>query len=280
MPFSLALLLTFVLTPPVVWLQRRIGRVPAVLTVVILVFTFLGLAGWGVVRQMSSLSADLPTYRANIRAKARDIQRRSRRRVAVEVRAGDDRPAARLRRLGSRGHEREAPRGQVRARTGFSAMGWLGPVLGPLGTALRWPSSCCSCCWSGRICGTVCSASSVTAPCVTTKALDEAGTRVSRQLLMQTVVNIIYGAIAAAGCGGSACRIRFSGEQWAPRCASFPIWARCRAPRADPHQRSRRCPDGAIPSKSPRSTASSRSSPTSCSRPRCTRARSVCRRSR
>ena len=33
----------------------------------------------------------------------------------------------------------------------------------------------------------------------TTKALDEAGSRVSRQLLLQTVVNLIYGAIAAAG---------------------------------------------------------------------------------
>jgi predicted PurR-regulated permease PerM len=38
-PVSLAVLITFVLTPPVTWLQRRIGRVGAVLTVVILVFT-------------------------------------------------------------------------------------------------------------------------------------------------------------------------------------------------------------------------------------------------
>ena len=33
----------------------------------------------------------------------------------------------------------------------------------------------------------------------TTKALDEAGQRVSRQLLLQTLVNLIYGTIAAAG---------------------------------------------------------------------------------
>ena len=33
----------------------------------------------------------------------------------------------------------------------------------------------------------------------TTKALDEAGSRVSRQLLLQTIVNLIYGSIAAAG---------------------------------------------------------------------------------
>ncbi len=29
-PFAVAILLTFVLTPPVTWLQRWIGRVPAV----------------------------------------------------------------------------------------------------------------------------------------------------------------------------------------------------------------------------------------------------------
>ena len=38
-PIALAILLTFVLTPPVTWLQRWIGRIPAVLAMVTLVFT-------------------------------------------------------------------------------------------------------------------------------------------------------------------------------------------------------------------------------------------------
>jgi predicted PurR-regulated permease PerM len=42
-PFALALLLTFVLAPPVSALERWVGRVPAVLVVVTLVFTVLGL---------------------------------------------------------------------------------------------------------------------------------------------------------------------------------------------------------------------------------------------
>ena len=54
-PVCLAILLTFILTPPVTWLQRRVGRLPAILTVVILVFSFLGLAGYGVYRQMASM---------------------------------------------------------------------------------------------------------------------------------------------------------------------------------------------------------------------------------
>ena len=66
-PFALAILLTFVLAPPVTWLQRWVGRVPAVLVVVTLVFAALGLAGWGLTRQMDHLVEDLPGYRANIR---------------------------------------------------------------------------------------------------------------------------------------------------------------------------------------------------------------------
>ena len=73
-PFALALLLTFVLTPPVSALERWVGRVPAVLVVVTLVFTVLGLASWGVTRQMENLVEDLPTYRDNIRTKIGDVR--------------------------------------------------------------------------------------------------------------------------------------------------------------------------------------------------------------
>ena len=73
-PIALAILLTFVLTPPVTWLQRWIGRVPAVLAVVTLVFTVLGLAGWGLARQMDHLAEDLPRYRVNILAKIADVR--------------------------------------------------------------------------------------------------------------------------------------------------------------------------------------------------------------
>lgn len=73
-PVCLAILLTFVLAPPVIWLQRRIGRVAAILTVVIVVFTLLGLAAYGVYRQTTSLMESLPTYTANIRRKIRDVR--------------------------------------------------------------------------------------------------------------------------------------------------------------------------------------------------------------
>ena len=73
-PIALAILLTFVLAPPVTWLERWIGRVPAVLAVVTLVFTILGLAGWGLARQMDHLAEDLPLYRVNILSKIDDVR--------------------------------------------------------------------------------------------------------------------------------------------------------------------------------------------------------------
>ena len=73
-PIALAILLTFVLTPAVTWLERWIGRVPAVLAMVTLVFTVIGLAGWGLARQMDHLAEDLPRYRANILTKISDVR--------------------------------------------------------------------------------------------------------------------------------------------------------------------------------------------------------------
>jgi predicted PurR-regulated permease PerM len=201
-PVFLAVLLTFVLTPPVVWLQRRVGKVAAVLLVVVLVFTFLGLAGWGVVRQMSHLSTDIHTYRRNIQAKVRDLQ---------GVRDGDS--VTKLERAvrelqGDIGGTGAAAPGTpakplvVTSDPGTAAVaaGWLGPLVGPFGQAafiamlvlfmlleredLR-----------DRVLGLIGHGHLA----ATTKALEEAGSRVSRQLLLQSIVNLIYGSMAALG---------------------------------------------------------------------------------
>jgi predicted PurR-regulated permease PerM len=203
-PVSLAVLLTFVLTPPVVWLQRRIGRIAAVLTVVSLVFTFAGLAGWGVIRQMSTVGTDIPMYRTNIRAKLHDIRG-----------AQDD---AYFSKFGKAIRELQAEFGVTESApgtpakplvvstekaSGFAAaawLGWLGPLVSPLSMAFfvamlvlfmllereQLRDTILGLVGHGRLART-------------TKALGDAGERVSRQLLMQTVVNLVYGAIAAAG---------------------------------------------------------------------------------
>ena len=83
---------------------------------------------------------------------------------------------------------------------GSSIFAWLGPIVGPLGTAavvvamlifmllerrdLR--DRLIGLFGHGRL-------------TITTKAFDEAGTRVSRQLLMQSLVNLLYGIAAGIG---------------------------------------------------------------------------------
>jgi predicted PurR-regulated permease PerM len=69
-PLALAVLLTLVLGPVVIWLERRgLGRFPAVLSAAALSVLLVGLAGWAVAAQVTSLLADLPGHEAKIREK-------------------------------------------------------------------------------------------------------------------------------------------------------------------------------------------------------------------
>jgi predicted PurR-regulated permease PerM len=200
-PIALAILLSFVLAPPVTWLERWLGRVPAVLVVVSLVFAVLGLAGWGLIRQVNNLANDLPAYRVNIAAKIADVRGAGKGGAVEKLQetyegiktdlGKDDVPAGRT---PQRVLIAAAP---VTSVPGFA---WLGPIMAPLGTAglvivlvifmllerreLR-----------DRLIGVI-GHGRLT---VTTKAFDEAGTRVSKQLLMQSLVSVIYGVVAGAG---------------------------------------------------------------------------------
>src|SRR5262245_6902593 len=70
MPLALAILLAFLLSPLVLALQRwGLGRIPAVILVVVLTFSLLGALGWTVFRQFASLMDDLPRYQQNIKHK-------------------------------------------------------------------------------------------------------------------------------------------------------------------------------------------------------------------
>ena len=201
-PIALAVLLTFVLTPPVTLLERGIGRVPAVLAVVTLVFTLLGLAGWGLAHQMDSLAQDLPRYRGNILAKIADVRVAGQGGTVAKVQATIADITARL----GRSNQPEGTAARPIVVTAQPTMGlpgltsWLSPIVGPLGTAglvgamvifmlverraLR-----------DRLIGFFGQGHLA----VTTRAIDEAGERVSRQLLMQSLVNLIYGVAAGVG---------------------------------------------------------------------------------
>ncbi len=69
-PFAFALILTFLLTPVVAFLQRlRTGRVVSVLTTVLLSIVVLGGIGWFIANQLVDVANQLPLYRENIHAK-------------------------------------------------------------------------------------------------------------------------------------------------------------------------------------------------------------------
>jgi len=70
-PVALAILLTFVLSPAVTWFQGWIGRIPAVLVTVALAFTILGLAGWGLARQMNAWPRNCPAISTTSGRKSR-----------------------------------------------------------------------------------------------------------------------------------------------------------------------------------------------------------------
>ena len=154
-PIALAILLTFVLTPPVTWLQRWIGRVPAVLAVVTLVFAVLGLAGWGLARQMDHLADDLPRYRANILAKIADVRGAGKGGSVEKLQETIEDIKTDL-------GKSDAPKGTVSRPVvvtseqvaGFSGFAWLGRSSARWerpGSCWRWSSSCCS---NAGICAT------------------------------------------------------------------------------------------------------------------------------
>ncbi len=69
-PLALAVLLTLVLGPVVIWLERRgLGRLPAVLSTALMAFLLIGLAGWAVAAQVTNLLADLPAHETKVKEK-------------------------------------------------------------------------------------------------------------------------------------------------------------------------------------------------------------------
>jgi predicted PurR-regulated permease PerM len=79
-PVALALLLAFLLGPPVRALQRtglgstRAGRVVSVVLVVALVFSLLGGISYVIAQQIVALTQELPKYRGNLKQKIADLR--------------------------------------------------------------------------------------------------------------------------------------------------------------------------------------------------------------
>jgi len=217
-PLSLAALLTFLLTPIVTRLERWIGRICAVLFVVTLIFAATGGAGWVLTRQLVDLATKLPDYKQNIQVKLRAFKTPSGGTFAKfsetveELKQdlpGGEAPS--ITQVPGKPETATAsppnpPPASVQVVQSSKANPLelmqliIAPVLGPLGTAalvlllvifmllqredLR--SRLIRLIGQGRI-------------SATTRAMDDAGERVSRYLLMQLIVNVSYGVPVAIG---------------------------------------------------------------------------------
>ena len=200
-PIALAVLITFVLESPVSWMQKWFGRVASILIVVTLVFAALGIAGYGLTRQLGYLAEDVPRSRANIRSKVADVRGASRGGTFEKVQeAVEDLKTE----LGAETAPKGTPSKPVVVSSNpaedVSGFTWLAPWLEPLGTAaivvafvifmllerreLR-----------DRLVGLIGRGRLAT----TTRGFDEASSRVSKFLLMQSLVSLIWAGIAFTG---------------------------------------------------------------------------------
>jgi predicted PurR-regulated permease PerM len=75
LPLALAILLSFVLTPPVLLLRRiKVPRILAVGIVVAIAFGFIFSLGWMMSRQVTDLAADLPRYQTTLSEKIKALR--------------------------------------------------------------------------------------------------------------------------------------------------------------------------------------------------------------
>jgi len=216
-PIALATLITFLLSRLITRLQRCIGRIAAVLVTVIAMFTIFAGVSWVIGRQVIDLADKLPDYQANIVAKIRSLKLPAggplaRFSSSVHVLQSElvaSSPAPATDRPGGDSSTRTAPPVAspipVKIIEGRSAIPQLmqetlTAILSPLGTAalvlllvifmllkredLR--GRLIRLMGQGRI-------------STTTRAMEDAGRRVSRYLSTQFLVNTCYGICVAFG---------------------------------------------------------------------------------
>lgn len=89
LPLAVAILLSFVLTPPMLFLQRiKVPRVLAVVVVVAIAFSVLGGLGWLISHEATTLAGNLPNYRWTLSQKI-DLLRETTAESQVLKKAGD-----------------------------------------------------------------------------------------------------------------------------------------------------------------------------------------------
>lgn len=218
-PIALAILLSFTLAPIVIRLRRwGLGRIPSVLAVVLLLFiTLIGL-GSIIATQLADLATNLPTYEWNLRSKIREL------RIAVPSGGVIERTSDMLQDLRQELQEATNPPGEeAEGQAAPSGEGEpVKPVLvqvqSPAPTALETLRQV-----GGPLIAPIATAGLVVVLVIfmllqredlrdrvlrlvggrevarATEAMDDAAKRISRYLLMQLIINVLYGIPVGLG---------------------------------------------------------------------------------
>ena len=199
-PVALAILLTFLLSPVTDAVERiALGRLPSVMFVVVLTFSLLGGIGWIVTLQFGSLANELPKYTGNIRQKIADVRGAGKGGALEKVQKTVDEVKSEIQKDDEQPTKAIDQRGPVLVQPLQSFTFWpvpsaIGPMVERFASAglvivlvifmliqredLR--NRLIRLVGYGRL-------------TVTTRALEEAGQRISRYLLMQTIINSSFG---------------------------------------------------------------------------------------
>jgi predicted PurR-regulated permease PerM len=215
-PLALAVLFTFLLAPLVAALERiRIPRFAAIFLVVAIAVFGFGVLGWTVGNQLIDVTNQLPSYKTNIKEKIDSIRNPKNRRLdkaadamkelgkeIADSPSAPNEPASTLKNPGSAKAAAQQPKAvpvQV-FQPASNPLESLNSVITPLGSAvivlvltifmlagredLR-----------NRLIGLVGHGHLN----LMTQALEDAGARVSRYLLLQLVINACFGAVIGVG---------------------------------------------------------------------------------
>jgi predicted PurR-regulated permease PerM len=198
-PLALAVLLTFLLSPVVSTLQRRgLGRVPSVLVTVLLALSILGGIGWTLARQLMTLADELPRYSLNIHRRIADLRGASKGGSVEKVQKAVEDVVGEMQKTDTLGVTREKP---------------VAVVLEPPSLLVHLPNLLQALASAGVVAvlmifmllerrelrDRVILLIGYRRMTATTRALDEAGARISRYLLMQSIINGSFGVTVGLG---------------------------------------------------------------------------------
>ncbi len=209
-PLALALLITFLLAPVVTWLtRRRLGRVPSATLVTLAALSLTVLVGWGIARQVGALIESYPQYERNINAKIAGLRWVGREGTVERARN----VASRVQRQLERADVEDTPE-EAEVRRAQPVRMVVDP--GPFRIAEFWS-------FAGPILAPLAAAALVIVLVFfmlmgredlrdrfialmgerqlaqTTRALDDAGSRISRFLMTQLAINASFGVVVGIG---------------------------------------------------------------------------------